>query len=198
MSKLFAAAAIVLSLLLAPLAHSADPPVAIKVAGADGKTAFTVDVGSDKVEVGAGAERYVGTTRGDKRDYRRSSDNAAFVEVKASEKGFKLRTPDGKLIWKVKFDADKIKVSDNEENANAYELKLRDDKTKVVDGADKPLGEVKFNAESHKAKVKDAAGAERYSADAPQPSAAYGVLLLTAIPEPQRAILLGEIIARYR
>ena len=173
--------------------------VATTIKSADGKTSWSVNATAAKVEVNLSAtERYAGETRGDKRDWRDAAGKP-FVEVKASEKGFKVRSPDGKtLYWKVKFDADKIKISDNEENKNAYELKIKDDKVKVSDGADQALGEVKHHADAKKAKVKDASGAERFSADAAQPSAAYGVLLLTAIPEPQRAVLLAEILARWR
>ena len=184
--------------LVAPLALADAESTSVTIKSADGKSSYAVEATQAKVEVGIGTARYAGATRGDKRDWRDPSGKP-FVEVKATEKGFKLRSPDGKtLLWKVKFDADKIKISDNEENKNAYELKIKDDKVKVVDGADAALGEVKYHADSKKAKVKDASGAERFSADAPQPSAAYGVLLLTAIPEPQRAILLAEILARWR
>jgi len=172
--------------------------VATTIKSADGKTSWSVNATAAKVEVNLGATSYAGETRGEKRDWRDAAGKP-FAEVKATEKGFKVRSPDGKtLFWKVKFDADKIKISDNEENKNAYELKIKDDKIKVSDGADQPLGEVKHHADSKKAKVKDASGAERFSADAAQPSAAYGVLLLAAIPEPQRAILLAEILARWR
>jgi hypothetical protein len=184
---------------VAPLAFADAESTAVTIKSADGKSSYAVTATAAKVQVAiGGAAPYTGETRGDKRDWRDPAGKP-FVEVKATEKGFKLRSPDGKtLYWKVKFDADKIKISDNEENNNAYELKIKDDKIKVSDGADAPLGEVKHHADTKKVKVKDASGAERFSADAAQPSASYGVLLLGAIPEPQRAVLLAEILARYR
>jgi hypothetical protein len=51
-------------------------------------------------------------------------DNGPVViEVKPGDGSFKVRTPDGKLLWKVKMDTNKIKVSDNEENRDAVEVR---------------------------------------------------------------------------
>jgi hypothetical protein len=51
-------------------------------------------------------------------------DNGAEVlEVKPGEGEFKVRKPDGSLLWKVKMDPNKIKVSDNEQNLNPIELR---------------------------------------------------------------------------
>jgi hypothetical protein len=51
-------------------------------------------------------------------------DNGAEVlEVKPGEGEFKVRRPDGSLLWKVKMDPNKIKVSDNEQNLNPIELR---------------------------------------------------------------------------
>ena len=57
-----------------------------------------------------------------KRKY--SLDNGPEVlEVKPGEGHFKVRKPDGVLLWKVKMDTNKIKVSDNEENRDAVEVR---------------------------------------------------------------------------
>jgi hypothetical protein len=51
-------------------------------------------------------------------------DNGAEVlEVKPGEGEFKVRRPDGSLLWKIKMDPNKIKVSDNEQNLNPIELR---------------------------------------------------------------------------
>lgn len=51
-------------------------------------------------------------------------DNGAEVlEVKPGDGSFKVRKPDGSLLWKVKMDPNKIKVSDNEQNLNAVEIR---------------------------------------------------------------------------
>ena len=38
----------------------------------------------------------------------------------------KVRTPDGKLRWKVKLGDAKIKIADNEENKNPFEVKTKE------------------------------------------------------------------------
>lgn len=51
-------------------------------------------------------------------------DNGPEVlEVKPGEGEFKVRRPDGSLLWKIKLDPNKIKVSDNEQNLNPIELR---------------------------------------------------------------------------
>src|SRR5258708_2295466 len=51
-------------------------------------------------------------------------DNGPEVlEVKSGEGHFKVRKPDGILLWKVKMDPNKIKVSDNEENRDPVEVR---------------------------------------------------------------------------
>jgi len=64
-------------------------------------------------------------TKPDKKKYYNSS-NAVVYEVKYKEDAFKLRTAASDLIWKVKLYDHKIKISDNEENLNPYEIKKLD------------------------------------------------------------------------
>jgi hypothetical protein len=118
-------------------------------------------------------------------------------EVKSSDSGFKLRTRDGKLLWKVKITDDKIKISDNEQNENAFELKAREgNRTKVFGPGDQELGNVRFNGK--RIEVENAAGQTLTTIPATKPSAAYGVLLLDRIPQNQRDILIAELLARGR
>ena len=98
---------------------------------------------------------FAGETKGDKRKYTLEG-GSQIAEVKAKDAdGFKVRTNDGKLLWKVKIAADKIKISDNEENQNAFEIKKKDDGAKIERNETK-LGEVKFYKDRQKVKVKDA------------------------------------------
>lgn len=121
----------------------------------------------------------------------------AGYEVKSNDNGFKLRTADGKLLWKVKITDDKIKISNNEENENAFELKAREgNRTKVFAPGDQELGNVRFDGS--KIEVENAVGKTLTSIPATRPSAAYGVLLIDSIPRDQRDILMAEIIARGR
>jgi hypothetical protein len=70
--------------------------------------------------------------KGEKNKYQ-NTQGIGIAETKAKEAdGFKVRTPDGQtLLWKVKLDAVKVKISNNEENKNPYELKKKDGKIKI-------------------------------------------------------------------
>ncbi len=131
----------------------------------------------------------------DKRKYELEG-GGLVAEVKPGDEGFKVRTPDGRLLWKVKTAADKIKISDNEENQNPFELKLKEDDRVKVGRNETALGEVKFYRDRQKVKVKDAGEQELYDSNTDQYSAAYGVLLMQQIPEQVRYIIMAELLAR--
>ncbi|MBK9966431.1 MAG: hypothetical protein IPP07_16675 [Holophagales bacterium] len=182
----------------APPAAAPDPNTVV-VRSAGGSKSFTVVEKGGALEILLpSGERLIGEPKGEKRKYRRASGGAELCEVKPGENGFKLRTSDGKLLWKVKLDADKIKVSDNEENQNPWSLKTKyEDKVKVVDASDKEIAEVRFYPD--KTKVKSVAGIELFECSSPRRrTASFGVLALDRIPEEHRAILMAEILARRR
>jgi hypothetical protein len=194
-----------LALLLAARTSVAAPPPAapdpntVVVRSAGGSKSFTLTEKGSAIEIVLpNGDRLIGEPAGEKRKYRRAAGGPALYEVKPGDSGFKLRTSDGKLLWKVKVDADKIKVSDNEENANPWSLKTKyDDKVKVVDAAEKELAEVRFQPE--KTKVKGADGTELWESSSPRRrTAAFGVLVLDKVPEEHRAVLMAEILARRR
>jgi hypothetical protein len=123
-----------------------------------------------------------GKFRGDKRKYE-------SVEVKFSGEGFKVRTLDGKLLWKVKITPEKIKVGNNEENNNPFELKIKDGKVKVYAPGERLLGEVRVRGDHV-----DIGG--KYIAAGTRPDAFYGVVMLDAVPTPQRAVIFAELAVR--
>jgi len=128
---------------------------------------------------------------GVKRKYSAGGD--VLFEVKGDDDGFKLRTPAGALLYKVKFYDDKVKVSDNEENANPFELKMREgDRVKVVGPGEKEMGDVRATV------VEDAGGKKLFDLSGRAGSASYGVLLLDKLPPVQRYIVLAELFARGR
>lgn len=126
---------------------------------------------------------------GVKRKY--SSGGTVLFEVKGDDDGFKLRTPAGGLLYKIKFYDDKVKVSDNEENANPFELKTREgNRIKVMAPGDKEMGDVRSNT------VEDAAGKKLFEVTGRPGSAGYGVLLLDRMPAAQRFIVFAELVSR--
>jgi hypothetical protein len=132
---------------------------------------------------------------GDKRKYR--LDGRVIVEVKHDADAFKVRAPDGRLLWKVKLDARKVKISNHEDGRDPVEIAASADGYKVKRGEQK-LGEVKVQTGRGRVKVKDAAERERFEASTAHQSAAFGVLLVTAIPEIERVVIMAELLGRDR
>ncbi len=168
----------------------------VKIKTPDDKTVVEVKIDDKDMKLEFAGKVVRGEMKdSEKRKYTVEGGNQ-IAEVKAKEAdGFKVRTPDGKLLWKVKIDSDKIKISDNEENQNAFELKKKDDGGKIELGENK-LGEVKFYKDKQKVKVKDASDKELFDSNTDKYSIAYGVLVLDKIPEELRFIILAELLAR--
>lgn len=147
-------------------------------------------------ENGAEQELYGELRDNGKRKYT-LDDGPTLYEIKPGDDGFKVRNADGSLRWKVKFYPDKIKISNNEENKDPYELKSRGgNRMKVVAPGDRELGNVRYAAE--KIDVENASGQVIFSKRSAAPSGAYGVLLLDAIPARERYILVAELLARAK
>ncbi len=167
----------------------------VKVKTSDEKDVVEVKIDANDTKIEYGNKIVRGETKGDKRKYMlEGGSQIAEVKVKDAD-GFKVRTNDGKLLWKVKIDADKIKISDNEENQNAFEIKKKDDGAKIERNETK-LGEVKFYKDRQKVKVKDATDQELFDSNTDKYSVAYGVLGLSEIPEDLRFIIFAELLAR--
>jgi len=183
----------------------ATPQNASTVRGADGSEVLTINASGRGVEVSFLENGTKRTLRGEdkesgKRKYSVDGGPVLF-EIKPDDdsEGFKLRSPDGKLLWKVKVTPEKIKISDNEENANPFELKMREgDRLKVVAPGDRELGNVRFDRAATKTEIESAGGVTKFVVEGSRPSRAYGVLLLDSIPEVQRYILAAEILSRGR
>lgn len=107
-------------------------------------------------------------TKPDKKKYFNSS-NTVVYEVKYKDDGFKLRTASSDLLWKVKLYENKVKISDNEENLDPYEIKKLDN------------GEAKLE--------KNDTTIERGTAD----NARNLVNSITGMPQDQKDILIAEL-----
>jgi hypothetical protein len=130
---------------------------------------------------------FISKLNGDKRKYQ---GNNAVTEVKYKDDGFKLRSADGKLLWKVKITEDKIKISNNEEGKNPLELKLSENEKAKVKKDDHEIGKIKFNASKKEIEAGD------FIVKADKLSLAYCILLATEIPERDKFILMTEIIGK--
>ena len=133
-------------------------------------------------------------TKSDKKKYFDGSNNVVY-EIKYKPDGFKLRTASSTLLWKIKLYDDKIKISDNEENMNPYEIKLTEaNKAKLVKN-DATIARTSYNLESKQqsvASVND--GQPEFFKTSYSPS-----LLVNSIPEisaSQKQILIKELKAK--
>lgn len=126
----------------------------------------------------------------DKRKY--FTDGMLTYEVKTKDDAFKLRDASSNLLWKVKMYPDKIKISDNEENSNPFEIKNNG-------------GVIEISKNDQKvatAEVKDdkilVNGKETYSLFGANNSYAMGILAIDQIPMEQRIFLLAEYLYRTK
>ena len=128
-----------------------------------------------------------------------AGEKQLVAEVKIKPDSIKLVDEKETLIWKVKFNDDKIKISDNEDGNNSCEIKIKSaDKGEVRDQSGNEIGNVRFYSDNGKLKVKDAAGAEILVTKDSQFSLAPGVILFNHIPLAHRAIIISEVLRRGR
>jgi hypothetical protein len=123
-------------------------------------------------------------------------DGNEIAEVKTKDAdGFKVRDLNGNLLWKIKLSAEKIKISDNEENKNPFEIKKSYDGAKIKHN-DEKIGEIKFDSETQKIKIKGREEKVLFETRAVKQTSAYGVLILEKIPEVYRYIIISELLSR--
>jgi len=133
-------------------------------------------------------------TKPDKKKYYNSSNDVVY-EVKYKPDGFKLRTASSQLLWKIKLYDDKVKISDNEENLNPYEIKIGDTyKAKLVrDG--KELAKTSYDLESKVQSILAQGHSQPLFYEGSY-SIAYLVDLIEDINADQREIIIDELKAK--
>ena len=190
-----------------PAAPAPSAPATVTTAAAPAPPSSPSQLGSISEEEGAVTIAFMeqGEVRelyGDPRETGKRKytlgDGPVLYEIKPGDDGgFKLRNPDGSLRWKVKIAPDKIRISNNEQNDNPFELKVKDpNRVKVFAPGDRELGNVRYAP--NQIEVENTGGRVIFTTDAPKPSGAYGVLLLEGIPERERYILVAELLSRGR
>lgn len=129
-----------------------------------------------------------GRLKGAKRKYANASGQIV-AEVKSNDtETFKLRNPDGSLRWKVKLYEDKVKISDNEENENPYQIKTSEGKFKLKDAQNEEIGRIEGEGET----VFVSSDRQQYILNAPL-RMSYGVLLIPNMTRQDQMILLAEL-----
>jgi hypothetical protein len=162
----------------------------------------------EMVTVSAGDVRIVGQRRADgKRKYSAIAGGPVLLEVKPrsadeagsadATEGFKLRDSGGKLLWKVKVGADKIKISPDEDGTRAFVVSSKHAPLVTVQGPDgQALGTIRANPGNNELTGEDALGVELFRAATDLPARDLGVLLLEGVPLRERGVILAELAAR--
>lgn len=177
-------------------------PIAIYTASGEHAYDFTLANGTMTIRY-AGADGKVRTIEGKQNDKgkRKYIENGSMVaEVKPGDAGgFKVKSADGKtLLWKVKRETDKVKISDNEENKNPFELKTKSNHILVRDQTGTAIGEVRYDSDKHRATVETDVGELRFTCSSDRGDRFLGITLLDKIPVQQRAIIMAELSALDR
>lgn len=118
---------------------------------------------------------------------------AVVAKVKGDDDAFKLKTERGGLLWKVKYQGDKIKMSASEDNALPEELRRKGPDKWALERDDQAYGKVKYYPKKRRTKVKDAQGNTRYQIDNENFSPMAGVLLIPGLQREEAYILMAEI-----
>jgi len=156
------------------------------------------DVATDKkvvVKYEIGPNKYVlkGTPRTEQeRDYVLYDGTTPLFIAKSQEDAFRILAPDGAMRWKVKIDGDKIKVSDNDQNANAFVLRTKGQTTTVTAPDGHVLGTVNYTGGKNVIADGNGKTIERMPSKLFRP--AYGLLAIDGIAPPERFAMLAELI----
>jgi acyl-CoA hydrolase len=154
-----------------------------------GKIFASIEIGKEKAILKSNNQIIlVHRRKEDKRKY--ELNNTIIAETKYKEEGFKLRTNTGLLKWKVKIGTDKIKISDNEENQNPYELKSNENnKAKIK------LNETEIaTAEQKGDKIVVTGNTGTYEIKSAKFDKSYAILGVKEISEQDRLLILIELL----
>ncbi len=148
----------------------------------------TVSISSNVV-ITHPAGTLTGVVKKEKRKYYDTSNFMKYA-VKFSDDGFKLRDHNEQLLWKVKWYDDKIKVANNEEMTNAWEIKLRDEGKLKLERNERLLTELRLSEED--------LTLDPYQVSGVGISLAPGLLLIDDLTELEKIILMAEVRAKNR
>lgn len=127
--------------------------------------------------------------KGEKRKY--DMPGGITLKVTYKEDGFKLKKESGELIWKIKVYDEKVKISDNEENENPYQIRFYEGDRAKLKYQEQELGEVELKD----GRQLVTGSGKDFAIESDQFSAAYAALLIERIPIGQRLIIISELLA---
>lgn len=146
----------------------------------------------DLWEISSKGEYWYGSFKNEKRKFYTNSGDV-FAEIKFKDDGFKLRNPEGQLIWKIKINANKIKISDNEEMNNAYEIKKKSDLLASLIQNEKDIGTIELGTEQNPALIKNQQ--HTYFLAGPGQHISAAILLIDEIKPAHQYMILSQLIS---
>ncbi len=151
-----------------------------------------VSLGESEVTVSGEEGSLTGIIKKDKRKYYTSANQMKYA-VKFSDDGFKLRDSNERLLWKVKWYDDKIKLANNEEMNGAYEIKLREQGKIKLEKNNALVSEIRLSEEENAVTI-----ANKYVVEGCGVSLAPAVMLINELKDYEKFILMAEIRAKGR
>ena len=148
--------------------------------------------GGQEVEISFGGSTLKGHLKGEKCKY--ELDGKLVAEVKYSDDGFKVRTPEGNLLWKIKIYDDKIKISDNEENNNPFEIRESNSEKIKVKREDREVATARLDG--NKIEIESNDESLKFSVGGTLLQKAYAVAAIREIPERERWIIMHELLKK--
>lgn len=165
-------------------------PETITINSADGSTFAVIQLQEDKAVVTYDNQNILVHRK--KEDKRKHELNGTIIsEIKYKDDGFKLRNSDGQLKWKVKVGEGKVKISNNEESNNAFELKVNDNGKAKIKRNDVELVEAK---QKDKTVIEVQSKEGNFKIKAKEFDRGYAILGLSEIPKQERLLLLVEFL----
>ena len=130
-----------------------------------------------------------GKLKADKRKYYDQNDQLAYVIKYKEGLDFKLRNEQEELLWKVKVTEDKIKIANNEEWENAFEIKQPESGRIKLKQNDEDLQSIRFDPAGATIAVGD-----KYQTRGFNGSLAMGVLIIEELSEIEKIVICTEIL----
>ncbi len=132
-------------------------------------------------------------TKADKKKYR--SGSGTYAEVKMKDYGFKVRKPNGDLLWKVKIMEDgRLKISDNEEGLNAFKLSLTGSGDLKLKRDQYELARIPFDPNDGNLQLMD--GQVLKISPNTHPNLTWAVLAIQDIQPIHQLVIITELLSR--
>lgn len=166
----------------------------VKIKRENGDVFAEIKSNETVVNIEFGNKKLSGRKENDKRKYRFGDEEQIACVVTYKPERIKIKSPDGRLLWKIKLKEGKVDVLRQEEGNADFTFKFKGEKVKVRTG-EKTLGKVKLYPEEKKIKIKDAAENTRFKINAETLSAGYGALLLDDVSPEEQLVMVAEIMS---